>query len=101
LNVSGEFEAVLSVSPDDRYILLAADTRSHLTVPIDHNYFLQDSDGKGLRIVVFDRLLGKLVYFTEPLGVYISNQVFWLDHSTLIIASLPTLSYSRADEDGF
>jgi hypothetical protein len=85
--LSGEFESIIGVSPDDRYIVMMGDENGVL------GYItMMDSifpPGGEWQVVIFDQKTGELLYRSNPLGVYADRQVYWLDDKTVIIAAVP------------
>jgi hypothetical protein len=85
----GEIESVLSISPDHHYAVLLLDDNGVLDFPLQP---YKISGDRGWKVGILDMKSRQLVYQSEPLGVYASSQVIWLDDHTVIIAST---SYSE------
>lgn len=93
----GEIENILSVSPDNRYVVLL----------LDDNGMLESRwmgpccfEIQGWQIAILEAATSQIVYHSEPVGVYTADQAIWLDDTTLIISAAQEYELLRATEDG-
>ena len=93
---SGEIESVISVSPDERYIVLLMDDNQELDFFSNPNYCC--SRRGGWQVVILDQQTGDIVYQSEPIGVFIPTQVHWLDEQTLVIGALTDIDPETGTE---
>jgi hypothetical protein len=89
----GEIESLLSISSDQRYAVVLLDNNGVLDFPFRPFEPFYSSDTlayRGWTVGIIDMQRKELVYQSEPLGVYASSQVSWLDDRTVVIASSAT-----------
>lgn len=81
---TGEIEAILNVSPDQRYIVLLIDDNGALDRDVDR---CSDQWRGGWQVAIFDQDTGTIIYRSEPIGVYLPTQVVWLDEHTIFVSA--------------
>lgn len=91
-----EIEAILSVSPDHRYVALLIDDNGVL----DKGFRDCCRKRGGWQVLVVDSERHKPVYLSEPMGVYLPQQAVWLDSSTLVIYADNEVRQVKIDEEG-
>jgi hypothetical protein len=97
---TGEIESVLSASPDGRFVVLLMDDNGLLDFPWEALAPMCCPEGTGHTLVIIDNQIRKLVYRSEPIGVYTAAEVVWLDNQTVVISSGHVLNTVRVDEEG-
>lgn len=92
---TGEIESILSVSPDQRYIVLLMDDNGMLDTPFETCC----KERGGWQTAIFDQKWGAVVYRSEPIGVYLPGQVAWMDAHTVLIGAVQELAATRVSEE--
>ena len=97
-SLSGEYESIISVSPDGRYIVLLLDDNGELDFNWHPNGCCFPSDG--WQVGILDTIAGRFVYRSQPIGVYTSEHVVWLDNHNVVITAQSEREMIRASETG-
>jgi hypothetical protein len=82
--LSGEIEALFSVSPDGRYLALITDDSGELDF-VDRYCIRPDWSGvQDARLAIYDRELGEFVYTTEGFEGHF-NEIQWFDDGAILM----------------
>jgi hypothetical protein len=95
---TGEIENVLGVSPDGHYIVLLMDDDRIFDFPWRPRGDFCCPESGGYEIVVLDTQTSEFLYRSEPIGVYASGQVVWLDEQSVVIAAVQEQHPIRVSE---
>jgi hypothetical protein len=82
-----EIENIVSVSPDERYVVLLMDDNNVLDFPWETYPTECCQQQYGWFVTIIDSQTDDIVYLSERLGIYSSSDVTWLDNETVVIAS--------------
>jgi hypothetical protein len=82
-----EIENIVSVSPDERYVVLLMDDNNVLDFPWETYPTGCCQQQYGWFVTIIDSQTDDIVYLSERLGIYSSSDVTWLDNETVVIAS--------------
>lgn len=84
---AGEVENIISVSPGERYIVALMDDNGALDFPWRAYRSRCCPAQYGWFVAIIDAKTDNIIYISEPMGVYSSSDVKWLDDETVVIAS--------------
>jgi hypothetical protein len=89
---TAEIEAILGVSPDERFIAAIADDNVKLDNLWESDSCCHQWGGRTI-LILYE---GRIVYYSEFTGVYGPKQARWTDSQTLVVAADLELRWIRA-----
>lgn len=96
---TAEIETILSVSPDGRYVVLLLDDDRVFDFiwnsPANNNCCPED---EAYEVAILDTQSNEFVYRSEPIGVYLTKQVAWLNEQSVVIAATRVFHSIRVSE---
>lgn len=89
LLLTGEIEAVLSIAPDTRHVVVLMDDNGSLDFPYQSTICCDGRDHWLVTIISAEE--GRIVYQSPPVAVHTADQVWWLDAQTFILITADSI----------
>jgi hypothetical protein len=87
INGADEFEAILSVSRNNKYLVVLMDDNDLIDFPWQDPQFCCEGDTHGRHLAILDIESGQILYRSEPVGVYKASDVIWTDDENVVISA--------------
>jgi hypothetical protein len=88
--LTAEIESILGASPDHRYIVLA----------MDDNQELGTYSPDGFQIAIWDFSASQIVYQSEPINLFYSSNIAWIDNRTVVMDASGGIQLPQASKVG-